>query len=218
MSEREANKILLMVSRIDEKRPLPSAYWESLDIYDRARSVAIVNTTERKLFVMSRFLLRRALGEFFGVQGEYAQIDTQGELLSKPRLAKENGVEISISHTNHAVAVAISTAGKIGLDLERKQAIDPRSVGVVFSAEELEAFSRLSPEQAADKCIASWAAKEAVAKFLGCPEGMDPTQLPTNSTNLCRLKTWDLDFFSDKYYLCLAHEGNPEILIQKESA
>ena len=82
----------------------------------------------------------------------------------KPSL-KKSDLHFNLSHTAHAVAVAVSTEEEIGIDIER---IVPRKVGFAeryFSKEEQQLV-----EQASDpvcELIRIWTAKEAVGKRCG---------------------------------------------------
>lgn len=222
--------ILLLCSEVKESEPISPECWESMDESDRARAFRIASVADRKRFVTSRFLLRQALSSVLGENSSafafLQNADGKPLLLNGPDLAGVQGrLDFSISHSGEAVAVAVSTEGRVGVDIERFQKLNPDSISVAFSQNELETLRNLPEKDRENACLAAWSAKEAVAKLLGCPSGLDTDSLiriqsdgVTDSTSY-RLKSWTLDFGSENYQLCLAHEGSAEaeILLQRRN-
>lgn len=105
--------------------------------------------------------------------GHELLLDLAGTLVREPRLSHSAdgqplvpGLAVSVSHTHQLVAVAASTDGPIGVDLEEVQ---PRQVQELadrwFAPEEL-AWMSSQPNQL-DGFLRLWTAKEAVGKALG---------------------------------------------------
>jgi hypothetical protein len=105
--------------------------------------------------------------------GHELLLDLAGTLVREPRLSHSAdgqplvpGLAVSVSHTHQLVAVAASTDGPIGVDLEEVQ---PRQVQELadrwFAPEEL-AWMSGQPNQL-DGFLRLWTAKEAVGKALG---------------------------------------------------
>jgi|GEM_PF-6516047 len=219
--------IIILYAEVSERAPISIEAWESMDETDRRRAFQIASTLDRKRFVSARYLLRQALSQVLdeGMSSFAFLPDGNGKplLLNGPARTSEGRLDFSISHSAHAVAAAVSTEGRVGLDLELFQHLDPDQISVAFSPAELEKISALSSTEREKFCIESWSAKEAAAKLLGCPEQLDITSLPHVQgavTDTYALKSWTLDFGPENYQLCLAYDGSAktEILLRKETA
>lgn len=219
--------ILVLYAEVSERTPITVEAWESMDEVDRQRAFRIAATLDRKRFVTARYLLRRALSQVLdeGISSFAFLPDGNGKplLLNGPARTSEGRLDFSISHSAHAVAAAVSTEGRVGLDLELFQNLDPSEVAVAFSPSELEKIAALNANERERFCIESWSAKEAAAKLLGCPDQLDITSLPHvqgGVTDTYALKSWTLDFGPENYQLCLAYDGSAktEILLRKETA
>ena len=71
------------------------------------------------------------------------------------------GLEVSVSHCEHLVVVAVTTAGAVGVDVEPVPTSTPMAIARSSVPGELVPFDR--PEQA----LGWWCRKEAMAKALG---------------------------------------------------
>lgn len=185
--------------------------WRSLSAEEQERAARISHLGERKLFVAGRHLLQKAMAEATGVERIYtvAQHGT-----GKPYLAHgPSCLDFSISHSGSAVAVAVSTSGPVGLDIERLAGVDPEAIESAFTAPELQSLSRVPAAERPIACLRAWSEKEAVAKLHGAHRSGD-------GAREIDLKSWTLDFGPENYQLCLAHErARPaEILLRRESA
>ncbi len=220
--------ILVLYSEVNEREPISRDCWNSMDNSDRERAFRISSVAERKRFVAARYLLRRALSQVLD-EGASSFAFLPGEngkplLANGPGLVSAQGhLDFSISHSAHAVAAAVSTEGRVGIDIELFQSLDPEQVGVIFSPEEMEKIATLTSDERGKFCIETWSAKEAGAKLLGCPSELDITSLPrVQSAATCSyaLKSWTLDLGTENYQLCLAFDGSAktEILLRKETA
>lgn len=222
--------ILLLYARVNESAPISPACWASIDATDRDRAFKIAGVADRKRFVTGRFLLRQALSSVLGEDASSYTFrqNPNGKplLLNGPERVDGAGLDFSVSHAGEAVAVAVSTEGRVGLDVERFQPLAPEAVAAAFSQNELEKLGSLPQNKRDNASIAAWSAKEAITKLLGCPDGLDTTSLIRIQSDgviepaSYRLKSWTLDFGSENYQLCLAHEGSAEaeILLKGKNA
>jgi len=71
-----------------------------------------------------------------------------------------NGLFVSVSHSDNALAVAVSPF-RIGVDIENQRVMPPRPITLLFSPEEQEAIFD------DDSFTRAWVRKEAYAKWLG---------------------------------------------------
>lgn len=201
-------KILVLVAKL-AGRVSPRAL-RSLSEEELARAGAIRHQEERLRFVLGRHLLQTAIIEATGVERFYTVKQAEG---GKPFLADgPSCLDFSISHSARAVAVAVSTRGRVGLDIERVVELDPTALESAFTAPELETLTRLPPAERPLALIRSWSEKEAVAKLHGAGIGQGSEAAETRS--------WTLDLGPETYQLCLAHEASPaaDILLRMETA
>ena len=207
------SQILLLYASISGA-PLERCHWDGLNAEERFRAAAISDPAGRKRFVLGRHLLRTG----FALLCAGAPVPPLSVQEGKPAFLGNFSLDFSISHSSNAVAVALSSGGRVGIDIERYIPLDPGTVSVVFSEAELATFGRLAPRDAGHACLAGWVAKEASAKLLGCPKDLDVRQLPAAAGEQCRIRNWTLDLDSETYFACLAYEGEPDIILKKESA
>lgn len=100
-------------------------------------------------------------------------LELAGTLVERPRLSHDEagrphipGLAVSVSYTQHLIAVAASYGGPIGIDLEEIRARDVAALADRwFGARELEWMRRQDEELVA--FLRLWTAKEAVGKALG---------------------------------------------------
>jgi 4'-phosphopantetheinyl transferase len=123
------------------------------------------------------WLLRSALAAHLGASPDGVKLDRTcdecGEPHGRPRLVGDAGIELSVSHSGDRVAVAISRAGPVGVDVERidmkpqaADLADPVSADVLSGAERvgLESIPRGGRHVA---FIRIWVRKEALLKATG---------------------------------------------------
>src|SRR5207253_8090188 len=101
-----------------------------------------------------------------------------GKPHGKPRvLADEMVLDASISHSGNRVAVALSTGGPVGIDVEE---LAPDPVGVpqlALSPTELKRLQALPPQDQEIGFITMWVRKEAVLKATGHGLRIPPDQV-----------------------------------------
>ncbi len=185
--------------------------WRSLSAEEQERAARIAHRGERMLFVAGRHLLQTALAEATGVEKFYT-VAQDGN--GKPYLVHgPSCLDFSISHSGNAVAVAVSSSGPVGLDIERLSGVDPEAIESAFTAPELLSLSRVPAAERPIACIRAWSEKEAAAKLHGAHRSGD-------GAREIDLKSWTLGFGPENYQLCLAHTRAhaAEILLRRESA
>lgn len=103
----------------------------------------------------------RLLADLLGNENVIVQHDADGA----PFLPDHPNLNISISHCRKAVAVAVSSRGRVGIDVECRRKVGEGLVKRVCSPAEQEAIQRSDdPEMA---FLRYWTRKEAVLKMRG---------------------------------------------------
>lgn len=151
------------------------SYRDLLDAGEQRRLAALRVDALRGEFLASRALLRNALAAHLHADPKTLQFIRDSN--DKPQLAPPfSGWHFNLSHSSEWVALAISSAGPVGIDIESHtrrnnlQGIARR----FFSAAENASLQQLMEAQgSADdtwlrRFFAIWTLKEAHAKALGC--------------------------------------------------
>ena len=202
------------IADTDSFGAIPLSLFDLLDTSEKERAGTIASTQDRRLFVVSRILLRHALSTVlggsprdwrFGVgeQGKPILCDSQDS----------SSVDFNLSHSGSAVAVSISVSrsseGRVGVDIEL---VDPEGfrgsaapLSLFYSARELAILYRLPPALRWKETLRLWTVKEAYAKFLGLGIHLDFSKLevPSFSSKIC-LETHLLTVGGRQYQLALA--------------
>lgn len=167
--------------------PAPSLL-EWLDARERARHDAFVRDADRALYLTAHALLRQLVAAQLGVgprevrfTQECRHCDRQ-EPHGKPGVAG-SPLEVSLSHSGERVAVAVSQAGPVGVDIEEVGAeakvadLSP----VVLTAAERAELERLPVGERSRGFIRYWARKEAVLKATGDGLAVEPALLTVSA-------------------------------------
>ena len=150
------------LARLTGLRP---AHARLLDDAEQARSARFRQTADRDRFVLGAALLRLAAAPHLDVPAAAVRVDRScaqcGEQHGRPVLAG-TPIQASVSHSGDCVAVALTGAGPVGVDVEAIGAADYRPVlpSVCTAAE------RAQIRSAAD-FYCYWTRKEAVLKATG---------------------------------------------------
>ena len=183
--------------------------------------------TERKRYLLSRLLLRKALSHLIG--GNPQDWRFERDRNGKPKLSAVHGapnVDFNMSHSGNAVVVAVSSAGEVGVDVERIGDVEMRNAAVdgiydsVFTERELESLKFQPGFSHAEDTLKMWTVKEAYAKLLGVDAALNvfdfevapapwrvmssPTDLGPDETETIHLETHELMFGDERYHLALA--------------
>jgi 4'-phosphopantetheinyl transferase len=110
--------------------------------------------------------VRRLLGAYVGLEPGRLAFETGAH--GKPRLAA--GPEFNLSHSGATMLLAVSGAGALGVDIERRGRLDidwPEVTRRVFSDAERAQLDRMADAERAAAALRGWVRKEAYAKARG---------------------------------------------------
>lgn len=112
-------------------------------------------------------LLRRALAPLVGLPAEHLVFGREAK--GRPFLRHDRAPDFNLSDTLGGTLIAVTTSGRIGVDLERLDRLPPvnKLAERWFSREEAAALLGLSPEDARVAFLQLWTAKEASCKATG---------------------------------------------------
>lgn len=160
------------------RRPLEELDRSSLSAQELGRIDRLRGDASRERSALARILVRVALAERLGIAPREVPLDwTAG-----PRLTRAaTGPWLSLSHSAERVAVAVSDAGPIGLDIEaasRAETLRPGTVERACSERERHDLAALSADERPLVALGLWTAKEAVLKatrhgLTVAPEGVE---------------------------------------------
>ena len=138
-----------------------------LDPQDRQRAARFRLPEDRSRFILGRALLRKGVGHHLRRPPE--EIELTYTQFGRPLLARDQGIQFSISHTHDWVALALTAGARVGIDLEYLRAmVDPIELAPrIFSDEDLEAFQALPADERAPAFFRAWTRKEAYLKARG---------------------------------------------------
>ncbi|MER7106635.1 4'-phosphopantetheinyl transferase family protein [Streptomyces sp. NPDC000229] len=167
--------------------PSPSLL-ELLDARERARHDAFVRETDRALYLTAHALAREVVAAQLGVGPREVRFTQECRHCDRPEPHGKPGVadsalELSLSHSGDRVAVALSLAGPVGVDIEevggegRVADLAP----VVLAEAERAALEGLPAEERTRGFIRYWARKEAVLKATGDGLTVEPALLTVSA-------------------------------------
>ncbi|WP_051377943.1 4'-phosphopantetheinyl transferase family protein [Derxia gummosa] len=171
---------LLPAAAPADPRLLASPDWALLNEAEHARLLRLRQPADRLRFLVARAALRRLLGERLGcdpraigfVTGAHGKPALHPATLSGagavalPPSGASGGLHFNVSHSGARALVALSTAGEVGVDVER---IAPRASLGRLAAHAFHPDERAACGEGADVAafFAIWAGKEAVVKADG---------------------------------------------------
>ena len=126
-------------------------------------------------------VLRRLL------DGESPRLEHDGK--GAPYLPDYPGLSVSISHCRTAVAVAVSTEGRVGVDVECRRRIGDGLMERVCTGEELDAVR--AAEDPTMAFLQLWTRKEAVLKMRGTGIQGFGSMVDALAANDCTIKELD---------------------------
>jgi 4'-phosphopantetheinyl transferase len=154
------------LDRLDAAPP-----WSTLALPpdDEARAARLVAAERRAAFVRGRQLLRYVAGAHLGIAPSAVPIVilTSGKPVLDGR--GDGTLEVSLTHTGPWVAIAVSRAGAVGIDIEStERTVDHDAISRrYFAAEERTAVQALAGSAQREAFFRVWARKEAIAKATG---------------------------------------------------
>jgi 4'-phosphopantetheinyl transferase len=161
-----------------------SHHVDLLDPVERARRARYVKPADRDRFTLAVAVTRLVLGERLGLSPDRVPLDRScrrcGAPHDRPRIADHDSrLRISISHSGSRVAVAVTTGGDIGVDVEQLGA----RIGLasltesVLTTEEAAELRRIPSGEQDAGFLAYWTRKEAILKASGEGLRVAPDQL-----------------------------------------
>jgi 4'-phosphopantetheinyl transferase len=155
---------------------LQAARWLSQE--EQLRWQRLLQPADRRRFLLSRLLLRGVLSQLAGV--EAAELQFERSASGKPWLAapqREPTLEFNLSHTPGLLALAVSQASAIGVDVESEE----RAVAALalaeryFTAAEAAELRALGGAARRTQFFRLWTLKEAYLKACGngLSQGLD---------------------------------------------
>ena len=187
-----------------------------LDSGEEEKARKIRSVSDRRLYLLSRILLRSALSEMFGGRPDAWRFIT--DEMGKVKLANSPGlkcVDFSVSHTQGAAAVAICQGGRVGVDLEHLGTdLSPASIQHVFSPNELALLRTKSGEPLRKETLRLWTAKEAYSKYQGLGFHSDFAAIDTTDlTDNVHLETHEIKIGAEAYQLAVVTQR--DLVIEK---
>lgn len=144
-----------------------SSLFELLNTEERERASRFKFPAPRNQFVISRSLLRQALGRYLRIDARDVRFESTAN--GKPELAGNADLQFNLSHTEGVTALAITRKRRVGIDVERiRQNTEALDLATRFFSTQEVQWLRSQP---ASDHIASffdcWTAKEAYIKAHG---------------------------------------------------
>ena len=162
--------VWLWTHDLTEQREPVADWLETLDEEERAQCRRFRRAADRVAYAAAHALLYRALGATLGVARDALRLAR--DAMGRPYLATPAALalDFNLSHTEGLVAVALSTAGRVGVDVEDgNRPLPPgdelHAYGV--SDEELAQIKALATAPAGRHFMTLWSSREAVAKADG---------------------------------------------------
>jgi 4'-phosphopantetheinyl transferase len=145
------------------------ALLDLLDDVERSRYEAYRQDADKRRFLTGRALIRGVAAAELGKEPKDIAIDSSCFDCGKPHgKPKVDGLEVSISHSGHWVALAVTDASPVGVDVEQiRDAEVDGLAGIAFSPAELAAFETVPQADRKGAFFTYWSRKEAVVKATG---------------------------------------------------
>jgi 4'-phosphopantetheinyl transferase len=141
--------------------------FELLNPEERERAARFKFPAPRNQFVISRALLRRALGAYLRMDAREVRFRTSGN--GKPELAVGSDLRFNLSHTQGATVFAVARHRQVGVDVERIRE-DTNAMELAerfFSRPEIEWLQSQPASDLLASFFSCWTAKEAYIKAQG---------------------------------------------------
>ncbi|MEI6756849.1 MAG: 4'-phosphopantetheinyl transferase superfamily protein [Chlorobium sp.] len=170
MNRNNRHTVSLWTLDLKEIVMLPPQWFELLGDEERLHCLRFRQERDRIAYVAAHALLRCTLSQTLGLPP--ASLIIARDSMGKPFLHAPESLRLdfNISHTAGMVAVAISKAGKVGVDVEavdRKMMPQHDVSAFGMSHEEKTELASLSEPERSDAFFDLWTAREAVAKADG---------------------------------------------------
>ena len=166
------------------------AYRALLSPEEHTRSTRFVFERDRRQYIVTRALVRTVLSELRPAVGPAAWRFVIGEF-GRPELSPEHDVDLrfNVSHTRGAVVLALSTAERLGVDIEAiDRGLTLDDVSPVLAPAELARLRRTDVDRLPSELMKYWTLKEAYVKALGSGLSDDIRQIELELTPAITVK------------------------------
>ena len=197
----------------------------SEDEYERSRRFAFPQL--KKNYIISRAILRLLLSHY--IKEPPKEITFYYGEYGKPKLAGNDEIKFSISHSENRVTYAISLGDEVGIDIEKVKddIYSGEMAQLCLSSGEKNFLKELSFSDQIQSFYSLWTCKEALLKGLGCGLEYPIVELeidisnrlyPKIKTEDLKMKGWSLYSFcySDDFKGAIAAKGKEKKFIFKE--
>lgn len=135
------------------------------------RSERLVTADLRRRFIVARGILREILARYLGVTAEAVRFEygEHGKPLLGGNHELSQPLHFNMSHSDERALVAVTTAGPVGIDVERVRN-DCACMQIAcnyFSPEKYEWLKSLAPSRQSEEFFRCWTRKEAFVKATG---------------------------------------------------
>ena len=141
--------------------------FELLNTEEQERATRFKFPAPRNQFVISRALLRRALGCYLRIEARDIHFSTTAN--GKPELAESRDLHFNLSHTEGVTVFAIARHRRVGVDVERIRE-DTHAMELAerfFSTKEVQWLRSQPASEHIPSFFSCWTAKEAYIKAQG---------------------------------------------------
>jgi len=138
-----------------------------LDAREAARASRFRSERDRARYVASHAFYRCVLGGWLGLPPASVPLRLTAE--GRPEVALPGAPDFNTSHADGVALIAVSHAGRVGVDVERLRELDDAwdLAGSHLAGEELATFRALPAATRSRAFLAAWTRKEAVVKATG---------------------------------------------------
>jgi len=189
----------------------PAESWALLDNLERQRAAGFHFDSDRRLYVSAHASLRKILGRVSGVSPREIQLHQPRGIKPIHIAGVGRRLHFSLSHTSGCIAIAVSRAVEVGVDIERIRPaanIDQLSASTLHE-EEMFRFNHLSADDKVTYFFRVWALKEAYAKALGVGLALSFPTISTGFRNVRdpNVRMWMHLHDSSSAYLYSGHHS-----------
>jgi 4'-phosphopantetheinyl transferase len=148
----------------------PTLY-DLLDEVERGRYAGYRREADKLRFLTGRALIRTAAAQAMDIAPGDVTLDSScfdcGKPHGKPRVV-DSTLEVSISHSGDWIALAMTEALPVGIDVEEIRPVEVDDLaGICFSPTELTVFKAVPETERRGAFFTYWSRKEAVLKATG---------------------------------------------------
>jgi 4'-phosphopantetheinyl transferase len=168
LASQETHLWLVSLQKPSESIP---RFASCLNQQERASGARFHSEDNQRRYLISHATVRLLLARYLHCPP--ASLEFSAGQFGKPFICsprQESKLHFNLAHSADIAAVAISTTGPVGVDIERLRGTTDisRLVTRYFSNREIERFQRVDTQNYVQWFFRMWTCKEAVSKALGC--------------------------------------------------